>query len=68
MLATTVDAFARAGNCGNGPNIIMMPEEMRMRHVCTPADVLGVLQSINVDIAPSVLQATEVCHLEACIH
>lgn len=40
--------------------MVLMPGEVRLRHVSTPADMMGILQGMNVDIAPNVLQATEV--------
>lgn len=49
-----------AGNCGKGPNMVLMPGEVRLRHVSTPADMLGVLKSLSIDIEPATLQATEV--------
>jgi hypothetical protein len=53
-LSHTVDAVVLAGNCGKGPNMVLMPGEVRLRHVSTPADILG------IDIEPAMLQATEV--------
>lgn len=49
-----------AGNCGKGPNMVLIPGEIRLRHVSTPADLLGILKSMNIDIDPTTLQATEV--------
>lgn len=40
--------------------MVLMPGEVRLRHVSTPADMLGVLRSLNINIEPAVLQATEV--------
>jgi hypothetical protein len=59
-LSHTVDAVVLAGNCGKGPNMVLMPGEVRLRHVSTPADILGILKSLNIDIEPAMLQATEV--------
>jgi len=56
----TLSPSTAAGNCGKGPNMVLMPGEVRLRHVSTPADMMGILQGMNVDIAPNVLQATEV--------
>lgn len=47
------------GNCGKGPNMVLMPGEVRLRHVSTPADMLGVLKSLSIEIEPATLQATE---------
>jgi hypothetical protein len=47
------------GNCGKGPNMVLMPGELRLRHVSTPADVLGILCSLDINIEPTTLQATE---------
>lgn len=49
-----------AGNCGKGPNMVLMPGELRLRHVSTPSDLLGILQSMNINIDPVTLQAIEV--------
>lgn len=55
-----MNAVLVAGNCGKGPNMVLMPGEGRLRHVSTPADILGILRSLNIDIEPAMLQATEV--------
>jgi tetratricopeptide (TPR) repeat protein len=39
--------------------MVLMPGEVRLRHVSTPADILGILKSLNIDIEPAMLQATE---------
>jgi hypothetical protein len=40
--------------------MVLMPGEVRLRHVSTPADMLGVLKSLSIEIEPATLQATEV--------
>jgi hypothetical protein len=40
--------------------MVLMPGELRLRHVSTPADVLGILCSLDINIEPTTLQATEV--------
>jgi hypothetical protein len=40
--------------------MVLMPGELRLRHVNTPADVLGILRSLDINIEPTTLQATEV--------
>lgn len=40
--------------------MVLMPGELRLRHVSTPADVLGILRSLDINIEPTTLQATEV--------
>jgi hypothetical protein len=40
--------------------MVLMPGELRLRHVSTPSDLLGILQSMNINIDPVTLQATEV--------
>ncbi len=40
--------------------MVLMPGEIRLRHVSTPTDLLGVLQGMNIHIDPTTLQATEV--------
>jgi tetratricopeptide (TPR) repeat protein len=47
------------GNCGKGPNMLLMPQELHLRAVATPNDVLEVLGSFGVAIPPEVLQATQ---------
>ncbi|PNW71757.1 hypothetical protein CHLRE_16g674534v5 [Chlamydomonas reinhardtii] len=48
------------GNCGNGPNAVLLPAEQLLHHVATPADVAQVLQSLGgASVDGRVLQATQ---------
>ncbi|KAG2433065.1 hypothetical protein HYH02_012769 [Chlamydomonas schloesseri] len=48
------------GNCGNGPNAVLLPAEQLLHHVATPADVTQVLKGLaGASIDESVLQATQ---------
>jgi hypothetical protein len=50
-----------AGNCGNGPNIALLPQELILRHVSTPSDLADILNwQCGLDINPEVLKVTEV--------
>lgn len=52
-----------AGNCGNGPSMVILPEGMMLRHVSTAKDVADILAwQCKVDIPDTLLKATEVGH------
>lgn len=48
--------------------MVLMPGEIRLRHVSTPSDLLGILQTMNINIDPTTLQATEVRTAQALVH
>lgn len=48
------------GNCGNGPNLIIMPLELQVSHVATPTDMVEVLHAqCGIDVSTNLLKATE---------
>ncbi|GMH42381.1 hypothetical protein BSKO_10300 [Bryopsis sp. KO-2023] len=48
------------GQCGNGPNMILLPSETFVRHVSTPADMAEVInRECEVVISEDMLRATE---------
>lgn len=48
------------GNCGNGPNIVLLPQEVVLHHVATPTDVAEVLRwQLRLEVPPALLKATE---------
>eukprot|EP00879_Flechtneria_rotunda_P011712 GHRR01012233.1.p1 GENE.GHRR01012233.1~~GHRR01012233.1.p1 ORF type:complete len:174 (+),score=17.37 GHRR01012233.1:251-772(+) len=49
------------GNCGNGPNMLLTPEEVTLGHVATPADMADILRwQLDVQLPDKQLKATEV--------
>lgn len=58
---TAAEHAVSAGNCGNGPNMVILPEGVTLRHVATTADMADVLAwQLKVDIPQSLVKATEV--------
>ncbi|GLC61001.1 hypothetical protein PLESTB_001704500 [Pleodorina starrii] len=50
----------RTCNCGNGPNMVLLPSEQILHHVATPSDLMQVLGAFcGSDIDDTVLQATQ---------
>ncbi|CAL5228541.1 g11695 [Coccomyxa viridis] len=48
------------GGCGSGPNMILMPGEVPLRHISTPAKVTDVLRRLcALKVPESLLKATE---------
>eukprot|EP00879_Flechtneria_rotunda_P024747 GHRR01026254.1.p1 GENE.GHRR01026254.1~~GHRR01026254.1.p1 ORF type:complete len:195 (+),score=71.07 GHRR01026254.1:454-1038(+) len=48
------------GNCGNGPNMLLTPEEVTLGHVATPADMADILRwQLDVQLPDKQLKATE---------
>ncbi|KAI8468263.1 MAG: hypothetical protein J3K34DRAFT_427668 [Monoraphidium minutum] len=55
-----ITACGCLGNCGNGPNLVVLPQAMVLRHVSTPADLAHVLRAFcGADVGDEVLRATE---------
>lgn len=54
-----VDGCGCLGNCGSGPNLVLLPQETYMRHVATPTDLAQVLQWLGLDVDQAMLRATE---------
>lgn len=48
------------GNCGKGPNMVILPEGITLRHVSTTADIADVLAwQLKVDVPQALIKATE---------
>ncbi|GIL55208.1 hypothetical protein Vafri_10796 [Volvox africanus] len=48
------------GNCGNGPNMVVLPDERLLHHVATPNDLAQVLRAFcRTSIDDTILQATQ---------
>ncbi|PNH08665.1 Protein STIP1 [Tetrabaena socialis] len=48
------------GNCGSGPNLVLLPNEQLLNHVATPKDLAQVLTAFcNFQIDDVLLQATQ---------
>lgn len=48
------------GNCGNGPNMVVLPEETLLHHVATTTDLVEVLTALcDLPVDKTVVKATE---------
>ncbi|GBF88326.1 hypothetical protein Rsub_01038 [Raphidocelis subcapitata] len=55
-----VRACGCLGNCGNGPNLVLLPQAQVLRHVATPADLAEALRAFcGADVGDELLRATE---------
>ncbi|GFR44318.1 hypothetical protein Agub_g5530 [Astrephomene gubernaculifera] len=49
-----------SGNCGSGPNVVLLPNKQLFKHVATPNDVVQVIQTFcGSSVDDTVLQATQ---------
>lgn len=49
-----------AGNCGNGPNMVLLPDETQLAHMSTPARVVQALHEFcGIKVDEEALKATE---------
>ncbi|KAK9804311.1 hypothetical protein WJX72_006242 [[Myrmecia] bisecta] len=55
-----VEAVGCLGNCGNGPNMVLLPDKLLLNHVSTPAKMADILRTLcGSDISEPLLKATE---------
>lgn len=55
-----VTAGGCLGNCGNGPNLVLLPQGQVLRHVTTPANLAHALRAFcGAEVGDNVLRATE---------
>lgn len=63
-----IHSFMYAGGCGSGPNMILMPGTVPLRHISTPAKVTDVIRRLcALDVPESLLKASfNALHAPAC--